>query len=654
MARIRLKAFPATYTPVPFQELAYVAEKKQKRADEGEALITSLEDDFLKVKALPVDKPKRDSIVKAYRENLYSMYDQAGGDVTKIIPQVKNLQRKIKYDVTYGDLGDINRKATEYETLSTNFDKASLEGKFSGLDDYMRQYAIDVPLAQYTMQGGHTRNDAGISNSVPWQDLSQLPDWGKEMSDWFTKYKADKYAGKTLQPTNAGYLVKETNELVRYEDLFMDGMRWVMSNPSFTKVNQIIGALTPQDYTTDVAVGFDKNKNEFITQPVSGATAGVYDFVKNSIMSLAGRESYLKQDTDMFKDWERAMSMKQQMATPEIEPQTFKSTFVDWRKISNPFNKFVTEEGKPNFMTDPQGNIVTEETPVFQRGMTSDQIKEATARAAATSKKNKELKITFDNLRKTIPGTANLSDAELSKFMNDAYTNSKMAFDVYNLPDFNYKELAPQVFGDLVNQAVFAVSEKGSKKNTFSAIAEDLGYTALELKKLVMDESKNGNIRLAPFTPLGKPGYSVEIQNKEGKPANLIISSSEPMNKHFQWLYPVFNMLQEGKVGYSTNKVYSDDSGTYTNIGYENNQPYWYVSRVLSKENTDAKLKELGLTKEEAEAQGIKFSPGGRMHVNDINDIIKDNTSAWMNSRFMKPYRTGYSKSTYDINSDEE
>jgi len=658
--------------PLPFEALAYGYEKRQKREDEGYTLSSTLEDDLLKIKALDVDKPKRNAKIQEFRNQVSTLYDQNKGNYAQMIPALRDLSRKIKYETTYGDLADINAKANEYATLSSEFDKAEKEGKFGGLGQYMKNYALSLPLMQYEAVGGHSRDSqSGVSNKVGWGDLSQLPNVGEKVSDWVTKYKADKFAGKTLVPTNAGYLVQETNELVKYDDVARDAMTWALQNPDFARVNQVIGSFVPADAVREISLGKDKNGKE-IKSILTGKTAGLYDFYSGAVGALAGRESYIKSDVDMLKDWEKAMKMRQDQIAPPVQTQTFESAYTDYRNLENTW-----EQDK--FETDRQGNIITTGTasviPMAERATRvvgkdaqgRDIVlpvgPEETAywgdRGKANVARNVELKKKYDNIRTQVPALQGKSDTYVKDFMSKAYTNSGISFSEFNLPDFNYKELTPQILGDLTTKAVFAsTAEGGSLKGTFTSVAKELGFESPEqikaFKDLVQQQASAGNIKLAPFSPLGKSGYSVELVDNEGKPVKLVISSSKELENTFNWVYPLYENFEKGKLGFSTTKLFSDDVGTYTGVTSRDGEPVWYAGRVLSKENTDKNLKAMGKTKQEAEAMGIQFTPDGNLIDPDINKYILQAKDEWLNSKYMKPFRTGYSKNIYNIGDSEE
>jgi hypothetical protein len=649
MARIRLNAFPATYTPIPFQEMAYMAEKQQERIDKGQTLNDELEDSLLKIKALDVDKPKRNAKIQEFRDQLSTLYDQSGGNYGKMMPGLRDLTRKVKYETTYGDLADINEKYNQYATLSSEFDKAEKEGKFSGLGQYMKNYALSLPLMQYEAVGGHSRDpQSGVSNRIGWGDLSQLPDVGKELSTWVDDYKADRYAGKTLVPTNAGYLVKETNEVVKYDDVARDAMTWALENPSFSRVNEVIGAFAPPDATKEISLGKDKSGKEVKTT-LTGKVAGLYDFYSGAVGALAGRESYTKTDVSMLKDWIDAMNRRQSQAAPSIEPQTFESSYTGWRQLDNAW------EGD-SFIADAQGNIqVGSIQEAYRPGMTAAQIKDYENRNV---KQANDLKKKYDNVRSQIPALQGKSDTYVRDFMSKAYTNSGMSFSEYNLPDFNYKELAPQVLGDLTSKAVFASTAEGkSLKGTFTSIAKDLGYTSnneLEgFKQYIKKEAMAGNIKLAPFSPLGKPGYSVEVVDTDGNPTKLIITSSAELERAFNWVYPLYQNLEQGKLGFSTTKLLPEDVGTYTGIASRNGEPVWYAGRVLNKENTAKTLQGMGMTKEQAQAIGIEFTADGNLIDPNINQYIEQAANNWLNGRYMRPYRNAAPKNVLDITEEE-
>lgn len=114
MARIRLKAFPATYTPIPFRDIAYMAEKKQELQNKAFDLESALEGEFAKIGALPVDAPERNRIIQDFRSKLTSVYDQNKDSPANLVNGFRQVQRDFTKELSYGKLGGIYKRHQGY------------------------------------------------------------------------------------------------------------------------------------------------------------------------------------------------------------------------------------------------------------------------------------------------------------------------------------------------------------------------------------------------------------------------------------------------------------------------------------------------------------------------------------------------------------
>lgn len=101
--------------PLPFEALAYGYEKQAKRQEEADKGLQDLNDSLLKIGAIPVDAARRDEIVGSVQSQVKNIVDKYGvNNLQAALPEIKNLNRQIQYETTYGELGGIKSRYDGY------------------------------------------------------------------------------------------------------------------------------------------------------------------------------------------------------------------------------------------------------------------------------------------------------------------------------------------------------------------------------------------------------------------------------------------------------------------------------------------------------------------------------------------------------------
>ena len=672
MARIRLQAFPAQFTPTPFQNLAYMAEKKQQKVDKAFELESSLQDSFNKIGALDPDIPEKNRILNEYREQLNNIYTNNKNNPNALVTNFKELQRKFTNELAYGKLGGIHNRYQGYAASKTSKEelgKKFLEGggeKGVSNEDAMQTLNYELtklnaePIRQTEYGGWETYKPAPLQ---PTLNLTKIADdIGKEMRE---KPSSMENFGFQLIPGTGYYRDLETGaEVLEAQAIERAVVNRMLTDPrvqGYVQNKNVItgtadaldtyfkatdekakvdpGAYTLNGVTYNPAIAKQVIADQTLNKDIYNAAKTAADIYKYSKSTL---------DASYLTDWQSKAAMTKAAAEPAaVTPQTFSGQYTEWRALTNPYKNM-------EFIADPKGNVITDVTGLYKPGMTSEQVTQLNK----TAEQNKKLKVRFDQLRNSIPQLKTKSDKEIVTFMNEAYSNANVAFDEIGLADFNIGEMTPQVLANMTNQSVLLINPDGkSSVSSFADQAKKAGYTTEGFRTAIEAAAKAGRMTLSPFNPLGKAGYSVELADKKGNPVKITIGSSKEMTDHFGWLQGLYSNFSKGQVGFSAFKLYPEDWGTYTGIGYDqaSNKPFWYVGRVLNADDTKKILQNLGITKAEAEAQGIKFSPsGGLIRTDDINDIIKQQSASWLNSKYMNPFRVKGVKQGTQIVSDED
>lgn len=174
MARIRLQAFPAQFTPTPFQNLAYIAEKKRAQQDALDTKIGKLKGEFASLVAAPGHEDLATGLTNDYNKKL-----------TDLVSKYQNnlLSREFNRElVTLGtefaannDVQTVVKSRQFYEKFEPEMWK-----------EFNRSSYIDAP--------GILRNDGTFEQNTQLYDMS--------------KFKITPQAG-WVQPIQAQYNIKK-------------------------------------------------------------------------------------------------------------------------------------------------------------------------------------------------------------------------------------------------------------------------------------------------------------------------------------------------------------------------------------------------------------------------------------------------------------
>lgn len=126
------------YVELPWEAIAAAGAAKQKRYDESDKVITDINENFLKIGSREEDTPKKQQLVNELQQEIYNVADTYSGDLGAALPKIKELQRKINYEMNYGELGAIKKnydlEQARFKKIQESLDSYN-EGK-GGLDAY--------------------------------------------------------------------------------------------------------------------------------------------------------------------------------------------------------------------------------------------------------------------------------------------------------------------------------------------------------------------------------------------------------------------------------------------------------------------------------------------------------------------------------------
>jgi hypothetical protein len=308
MARIRLQAFPAQFTPTPFQNLAYMAEKKQEKEEKGLKAYDDLESEFAKIGAIKDDRSLRDETLKTYRDKLTKALQNTGGNYAAVIPEINRIKREFTQDANYGSLAAIKSRYTAQQESLKELEEARKEWIKTGGKQGMKPEDYDLAV------------NAELSGQEP---LEISPDTGKWTTKSGTLYKAQnpryspdeaaialEYASKITPeeitrinpdlkqvPGRAGHFYNiTTDQTFSYKDLREKLIREMMlSNPTLQEYYGWKNNLTGKNekareiYTlAEQGLGVDEAGNPIQLNPSSDA----YTENLTKITSALGQELY--------------------------------------------------------------------------------------------------------------------------------------------------------------------------------------------------------------------------------------------------------------------------------------------------------------------------------------------------------------------------
>ncbi len=201
--------------PLPFEALAYGYEKQAKRQEEADKGLQDLNDSLLKIGAIPYDTQRRDELVNNIQGQVKSIVDQYGvNNLQAALPAIKNLNRQIQYETTYGELGGINARYkgyTESQKQKEEYVKKYIE---TGGKEGMNPQDAEQQL-QYEL---HKLNAKPISKNKfgswdTYQTMAAMPsiDYNKEAFNIAKEIKPTVIEQRTgLKLDNYGYLVDKS------------------------------------------------------------------------------------------------------------------------------------------------------------------------------------------------------------------------------------------------------------------------------------------------------------------------------------------------------------------------------------------------------------------------------------------------------------
>jgi hypothetical protein len=212
-------------TPLPFAEIAQAGLAKQKQYDDSDAILNSINDNFLKVGSIPADDQEKLARVTEFQKKAQEIVDSNHRDLATALPQIKQLQREAQQELTYGKLGGIQQRFNGYLKSVEEIDKLAAKYVESGGKEGMSDEQARL-LKEYELGKLNNKPIAKTSTGgwEPYRPFERQPtvDVHKESWDRASKMKPETIAWMNgLTPTvgpkgeATGYYRSTTGEVTR-------------------------------------------------------------------------------------------------------------------------------------------------------------------------------------------------------------------------------------------------------------------------------------------------------------------------------------------------------------------------------------------------------------------------------------------------------
>jgi len=189
------------------------ADAVQKRADKSEADYDALLGDFNKIPALAKDADKRNEIIKSYKQQLSTAYDSAKGDVTKLVPVIRNLGRDFRENLSYGPLaaiaGNYGARKEHEQQVQNAFEKGTI-------NQQRRDALLAMDMEDY--QGIGEGSTYGKFNSYRGSTPAKEVDLSEKARKLADAWRADKITRGGYKPDKYGLYFINSKGAKEYVD----------------------------------------------------------------------------------------------------------------------------------------------------------------------------------------------------------------------------------------------------------------------------------------------------------------------------------------------------------------------------------------------------------------------------------------------------
>jgi hypothetical protein len=306
------------YVELPFEAIAAAGAARQKRYDEGDKLTSDINDTFLKIGSRKLDTPRKQELVNEYQQQIYDVVDNYSGDLGAALPKIKELQRKINYDMAYGELGAINSDYKKEQESIAEIQKLNEEyiktGGKSGISGEEAQALLNYEMNELNNSPVRKNPDGTWSSYQKYQRMPTI-----------NVYEEAREIGKLMKPETIEQLTglraigggfyqhgKETKKYLEAEAIQMAVEQTMRNDPRFTsylawrneitgKNKAVRGYLDQNMVTTPEGIQYLPGKdNQTMVNPMAWADEVLHSHFTNAAADAGRllRQSEITRDVD--------------------------------------------------------------------------------------------------------------------------------------------------------------------------------------------------------------------------------------------------------------------------------------------------------------------------------------------------------------------
>lgn len=219
--------------PLDWEFLGKMKMYQQERQDKAEDLLGTADDLLNKVSSVPVDTPRKNEILLGYKKRLSDALAKNSNSITGAIPEIKSVLRDAKDNISLGELGGIQSRASQRQKEQSELDLAqkkfiSSGGKEGISEEYAKGYlnadeSLNQPIKRNldgTWSSWNTMNRTphvdlmakarDIAKDIKPQTIEQLSTWKHTNAGDFDRWVKDGAKTEKLPPKVISEVVQNT------------------------------------------------------------------------------------------------------------------------------------------------------------------------------------------------------------------------------------------------------------------------------------------------------------------------------------------------------------------------------------------------------------------------------------------------------------
>lgn len=534
------------------------ADAVQKRADKTEADYDALLGDFNKIPALAKDADKRNAIVKSYKQQLSQAYDSAKGDVTKLVPVIKNLSRDFRENLSYGPLSAI---AGNYGARKEHEAQVQSAYEKGFINQQRRDALLDADMQDY--QGIGDGDTYGKFNSYKGSTPAKEVDLVDKAVKFANNWKADKIArGGYGQDKNGLFFInyKNEKEYVKESEVYNAISSAFNQDPEIKSFIDQETRLNTRGINDDSEIlGTDHNGNPVQINPRDYVNNYRNQFIDKAARFAASKEGFMKDEEtqsdlsanpytiEKFKDDLKNQGSKDvTTSTSNIISNPVDTTSED--AILNNKERYFNPDGSLRKVPESRAPNITIELADGRK---------VPVGSVVDNKKLAEITQTIKNIKTKYPDIFKDESDEviLTKWREakqDVSKQVKVQINPSNsiLSNLTEKLFGKDGYGDLGARGVYISNLKGNTAGDLASAAKALGYDS----DIPIEARKQAKvIGILPFG-VNAGDMIVSIPDSKGRETKMLVENDKQIKDIFRTSSEAINAIST-----LSEKSYHDD-----------------------------------------------------------------------------------------------